>query len=120
MIFEIKLADLKPEVAKELTEFLGDNGNFDIAPIATFEKPDTEETEIVQKVRFRAKCYALYDSELKCPIPAASKDEVLTFVRTHLNEAPVKDITFLGDLEDITESVQLEDIREVYFEEVII
>ena len=124
MIFEINITDLKPEVASELRAFLGDNGNLDIAPIATFEKTDTE---MVPMVHFRVKCYALYDSELKCPMCVSKKgernvsnDELLTYVRTHLNEAPVKELTFLDDLEDITDSVQEEDIRGIYFEEVII
>ena len=35
MEYEIYWDDLKPEVQKELLELMVDNGNFDVAPVAT-------------------------------------------------------------------------------------
>ena len=39
--FEILLGDLKEEVQKELIEYLGENGNYDVFPLVTIYK-DTE------------------------------------------------------------------------------
>lgn len=36
--FEIYIQDLKEEVQKELIEFLGDNGNYDVIPMITLYK----------------------------------------------------------------------------------
>ena len=35
--FEIYLTDLTPEAQKRFIEFYGDDGNFDVFPLATFE-----------------------------------------------------------------------------------
>ena len=42
MDYEIYWDDLKPETQKELLELMGDNGNFDVIPIATFSIGETE------------------------------------------------------------------------------
>ena len=42
MDYEIYWDDLKPETQKELLELMGDNGNFDVIPIATFSIDETE------------------------------------------------------------------------------
>lgn len=41
--FEIYIGDLKPEVEEELRKYLGDNGNFDIYPLATVYVQTEEE-----------------------------------------------------------------------------
>lgn len=41
--FEIYLQDLKPEVQKAFIEFYGDDGNFDVFPIATIEKCEDDD-----------------------------------------------------------------------------
>ena len=80
----------------------------------------TKRREEEHTVSFKAKCYATYKSSLTLPNEffkdgkqVASDDEILTFVRTHLQEAPAYDLEFLEDLEDITDAVWQEDIREV-------
>lgn len=40
--FEILLDDLKEEVQKELIEFLGDNGNYDVIPMVVLTRGDEE------------------------------------------------------------------------------
>ena len=41
--FEIYLTDLKPEVQEAYIEFYGDDGNFDVFPLFTIEKPEEED-----------------------------------------------------------------------------
>lgn len=36
--FEIYIQDLKEDIQEELIEFLGDNGNYDVIPLATLYK----------------------------------------------------------------------------------
>jgi len=44
--FNIYIYDLKPEVQKKLIEFLGgENGNYDMFPLATLVNEDCEENE---------------------------------------------------------------------------
>ena len=43
MEFEIYWEDLTPECQKRLTEFIGDNGNYDVFPIATVHRDVEEE-----------------------------------------------------------------------------
>lgn len=71
-------------------------------------------------ISFTVKCYATYRSSLTLPKEffkdgkqVATDDELLTFVRTNLPDAPVDDLEYLEDLEDICDSVWQEDIREV-------
>ena len=40
---EIYFGDLKQEKQHEIIALLGDNGNYDICPIATIEAPEAEE-----------------------------------------------------------------------------
>lgn len=37
-VFEIYLDDLKDDVKAKLVSFLGDNGNFDVIPLASIER----------------------------------------------------------------------------------
>lgn len=44
--FQIYIQDLKPEVQKKLIEFLGgDNGNYDVFPIATVDEFDEDDDD---------------------------------------------------------------------------
>lgn len=40
MVFEIYIDDLKPEVKAKLVSFLGDNGNFDVFPLAAIGREE--------------------------------------------------------------------------------
>lgn len=40
-MIEIYLSDLTKEKQKDVLVALGDNGNYDVFPIATIEEPDT-------------------------------------------------------------------------------
>lgn len=63
------------------------------------------------KVKFSVGCMAVYSSELD--IPKEIKDdeeEVLKYIRDHLNDCSVEDLTFLGDL-DPEDAVTMEDIK---------
>lgn len=80
----------------------------------------TQQKKSEHTVAFKVKCYAVYKSQLTLPdeffqgdTQIATDDEILTFVRTHLPDASVDELEFLDDLEDITDSVWQEDIREV-------
>ena len=47
---EIYWDDLKPEKQQEILEVLGDNGNYDVIPIATLEfETDMEEGVLLQE-----------------------------------------------------------------------
>ena len=43
--FEIYLTDLTPEAQKRFIEFYGDDGNFDVFPLATFECDDFDDED---------------------------------------------------------------------------
>jgi len=42
---QIYFQDLTPEKQKEIIDALGDNGNYDVMPIAEIPIPDTPESE---------------------------------------------------------------------------
>ena len=53
MEYEIFWNDLKPEVQKELLELMGDNGNYDVVPIATIviDTPIQNSTEMRSELK---------------------------------------------------------------------
>ena len=53
MEYEIFWNDLKPEVQKELLELMGDNGNYDVVPIATIviDTPIQNSTEMHSELK---------------------------------------------------------------------
>ena len=53
MEYEIFWNDLKPEVQKELLELIGDNGNYDVMPIATIviDTPIQNSTEMHSELK---------------------------------------------------------------------
>lgn len=114
---DIMISDLKPEIQEKVIALLGDNGNYDVFPIATLEEPEPER----HYVSFSVKCIASYQSELELPPEffdaageqVASEDEILTYVRMHLSEANVHDLEFQDDLDDITDAVWASDIKGV-------
>ena len=65
------------------------------------------------KVKFKAACIAVYDSELEIPKEIANdKNAILEYIHEHLNDCNVEDLEWLNDLEP-DEAVTQEDIRYV-------
>lgn len=65
------------------------------------------------KVKFKAACIAVYDSELEIPKEIADdKDAILKYIHEHLDDCNVEDLEWLNDL-DYEEAVTQNDIRYV-------
>lgn len=65
------------------------------------------------KVKFKAACIAVYDSELEIPKEIANdKNAILEYIHEHLNDCNVEDLEWLSDLEP-DKAVTQEDIRYV-------
>lgn len=69
----------------------------------------------MRTARFTAACNAYYNSELQIP-DSVSDDKVLEYVREHLSECIIYELTFESDLEPEA-AVTEDDIVMVYDEE---
>lgn len=69
----------------------------------------------MRTVNFTVACNAYYDSKLQIP-DSVPDDKVLDYIRDHLDECPVCELTFVSDLEPEA-AVTEDDIVMVYDEE---
>lgn len=63
------------------------------------------------KYQFTVMCNAIYHSELELPDDVKDED-VLHYIHDHLDDAPVNELEWLGDIDPDT-AVTEEDIREI-------
>ncbi len=68
----------------------------------------------MNKVYFSVNCTAFYNTELELPdsIDVDNMQEILKYIRNHLEECPVHELEWAKDLEP-NKAVTIEDIKEV-------